>query len=195
MKTKPLCQEDWEALKNWRWNHSITESQANDLVAQGYLEHKSIAHNFKKYFPNLFDGPYDARNFHFRFTNTQRTRASFQAFVNELFGKNAHQEINAEPSTNHPDLMLKAYSNCSPWKAQKKQLKYSTSEVMKFQQTEIFVKLVADVNARLNFNGTLHSKSIQDISELCQYEQAWHVNSPSIWCSVSKISLNLFYAI
>lgn len=186
-----MCDADWNALKKWSWNHSITENQANNLVAQGVLELKSIAHNFKKYFPNLFEGPYDDSHYHFQHTNTERTRSSFQSFFDELFGENAHNKINAEVAPSHPDLLLKPYGNCPLWKEQKKRLKQPNSEANKFRNSNIFLKLIDDINARLGLNGTIQVKQIHDIYDMCRYEQAWHTNKPSIWCSVSEIRIDV----
>lgn len=185
----PLCQEDLEMFKQWKWNHNITENMANNLVLQGFDELSSIAYNFKRYLPDLFDGPYDEERFNFRHTDTERTRSSFRAFVNEIFGENVYKKINAETPSNQPDLLLKAYANCPIWRDQKKNLQRSTSEMNKFENSKEFKKLIAEIDSRFGFNGTLQVKKAKDIYNICRYEQAWHVNKPSIWCSVS----NFFY--
>lgn len=193
-----MCHTDLNEFKIWNWNHSITENQANNLVAQGYKELSSIAHNYGKYFPNLFNGPYDDTNFHFRHTSTERTRSSFRAFVNELFGENAHQNIkNAESPKNQPDLLLKAYKNCPLWREQKKLLKQSNSEITRFENSVIFSKLIEEIKLRFGFDGILQKEQIKDIYDICRYEQAWHINKTSIWCSVSKnpFNVNIFLII
>lgn len=187
-----MCHKDLNEFKLWNWNHSITESQANNLVAQGYMELNSIAHNYGKYFPNLFKGPYDDTNFHFRHTSTERTRSSFRAFVNKLFGENAHQYIkNAESPTNQPDLLLKAYKNCPLWREQKKLLTHSNSEITRFENSAIFSKLIEEIKSRFGFDETLQVEQIKDIYDICGYERAWHINKTSIWCSVSKKSFDI----
>lgn len=188
MGRAPLCAEDWEMLKNWKWNNSIEESQANDLVSQGYKELTSIATNFQKYFPNLFESLYTVNNYHFRHTNTERTRASFRAFADALFGEKSYEKIDAEAPPNHPDLLLKAYANCRLWKEQKTLLKQTNSEAIKFQNSDVYQKLVADINARFGFNGTLSADKIRDIFDMCRYQQAWQTNKASVWCSVSEFS-------
>lgn len=154
-------------------------------MPQGYIELSSIARNYRQYFPTLFDSDYDAEQFHFRHTDTERTRSSFIAFFNELFGKNAHEQINAVSPLDRPDLLLKAYANCHRWIEQKKQLKHSESELSKFENSEKFQQLIRDVDVRLGFNGTLTAKRVRDIFNLCRYEQAWHTRKGSVWCSVS----------
>lgn len=187
LKEIPVCREDWKMLKQWQWNKSITEDQAHDLVVQGEKELSSIARNFKRYFPNLFEGPFHPKKFHFRHTNTERTRSSFRAFANSLFGKNAHKKIDAETPMNRPDFLLRAYANCPLWREQKKQLKLN-SEIIKFEQSNVFLKLISDVNARLGFNGSLPLNKIMDVYDICRYEQAWQTNQASAWCSVITFS-------
>lgn len=191
MERSPLCLEDLNLLRNWKWNYSITEDQANDLVAQGFKELSAIAYNYKRYLPSLFGKPYDIKHFHFRHTNTERTRSSFRAFVNELFGDSAHTEIVAEAPINHHDVLLKGYANCPLWREQKKKLKRSDSEARKFEHSKAFQKLIRDIDSRLGFNGTLEVKQIKDIYDMCRYEQAWQTNRTSAWCSVSHVCLNL----
>lgn len=184
----PLCPKDWEILRHWKWNYSITEDQANHLVTQGYKELSAIAQNFKRYLPNLFQRPYDAKKFHFRHTNTERTRSSFRSFVDELFGEFSYTNIDAEIPPNQPDMLLKGYANCPLWRDQKKKLKQQPdSEVNKFVNSDVFLKLLADVDSRFGFNGTLTVERVEDIFNLCRYEQAWQTDKISIWCSVRNV--------
>lgn len=189
LQAPALCMHDIDALRTWNWNNSITMDQANNLVEQGYKELRAIARNYKQNLPNLFQKPYDTNHFHFRHTNTERTRSSYRAFVNELFGKSAHKKINAETPTNRPDVLLKGYANCALWRNQKKKLKQSDSEAKKFEKTNTYQKLISDVNTRLGFNGTLEAKMIKDIYGMCRYESAWRTDKASVWCSVRKLNL------
>lgn len=178
-------------FKNWKWNYNISEYQANYLVTQGYKELSAIAHNYKHYLPNLFQKSYNINHFHFRHTNTERTRSSFRAFVNELFGESAHKEIDAEMPKNRPDVLLKGYANCPLWRDQKKKLKQSDSEARKFENSNVFQRLITDVDSRLGFNGTLQAKDIKDIYNICRYQLAWQGDQASVWCSVREYCLNL----
>lgn len=187
----PLCEEDWKWFKSWKWNHSISESQANYLVPQGYKELRAIAHNFKVYFPKLFANSYDKKRFRFRHTDTERTRSSFIAFFDQLFGNQAHQQINAVSPMNQPDHLLKAYALCKLWTDQKKQLKNSNAEITKFEFSKRFIQIVADIDSRLGFNGTMEPKRVKEIFNLCRYEQAWEPNKASIWCSVKEFLIKL----
>lgn len=193
MEKPPLCSEDLKQLKQWRWNHSIPLGHANFLMPQGYTELSGIARNYRQYLPTLFDDAYDAKQFHFRHTDTERTRSSFIAFFNELFGKNAHEQIDAVSPLDRPDLLLKAYANCHLWIKQKKQLKHSDSEVSKFERSDQFQELISDVSERLGFNDRLTPRQVRDIYNLCRYEQAWHTHKGSIWCSVRDLQTKPFF--
>lgn len=81
-----------------------------DFFDQGQNELRSIAQSYKKEFPELFDVPYDRLKFHFQHTEAERTRDSFYAFVDEIFGENAHTKINAEP-TEATQALLKVCLN------------------------------------------------------------------------------------
>lgn len=171
-------------LKQWKWNHSISLSEANYLMPQGFKELQSIGRNFKNYFPTLFESPYDVKRFHFRHTNSERTRSSFIAFFDGIFGEKAHKQIDAVSPLNEADLLLKAYANCKLWVDQKKRLKHPDSELSKFEKSAVFQKLVSDINERFGFKGTLDAKTVKDIYNLCRYEEAWQLNKASAWCSV-----------
>lgn len=179
-------------MRLWKWNHSISEHHANNLMPQGFKELSSIARNYKQYFPSLFKGPYDINRFHFRHTNTERTRSSFRAFFDEIFGANAHKKIDAVSPLNEIDLLLKAYANCPLWVEKKKLLKHPDSELNKFENSKEFKKIVAEIDSRLGFNGTLEAKKVKDIYDVCRYEQAWQTNKASIWCSVRTLSFYYF---
>lgn len=68
------------------------------LCLQGQEEIRSIANSFLNQFPELFDVPYDPVKFNFQHSDAERTRDSFVAFVDEIFGNNAHTQISAEPT-------------------------------------------------------------------------------------------------
>lgn len=164
-------------------------------MPQGYAELSGIARNYRQYLPTLFDGTYDAEQFHFRHTDTERTRSSFAAFFNELFGTNAHEEINAVSSPNHPDLLLKAYAHCHLWTQQKKQLKHSESELSKFENSDQFRAVISEVSQRLGFDDRLSAQRVKDIYNLCRYEQAWNTHKGSVWCSVSDIQTKFYFGL
>lgn len=56
-------------------------------------------------FPELLDDVYSPVKFNFKHTDTDRTRESFNVFVDELFGVNAHLKIDAEPTEETESLL------------------------------------------------------------------------------------------
>lgn len=76
-------------------------------LKQGEREMQAIARNYQRRFPHILHTKYDKKSFHFRHTEHIRTYDSFRAFADELFGENGHQQIDAEPPFNKPDLLLK----------------------------------------------------------------------------------------
>lgn len=91
-----MCENDLDLLKHWHWNRNITSDYSEFLTTQGWDESKFLAIRFQRFFPNIMENIYDRQKFHFRYTNTQRTEATFKAFVEGLFGPNAHEHIHVQ---------------------------------------------------------------------------------------------------
>lgn len=111
LSTKQLCAEDLELLKQWKWNYSITADHGFGLVTEGFAELREIGQRFKQNLPNLFVDKYDQKRFHFRHTDTERTRSSFRSFAAGIFDENAYEQISAEPPKKQADLLLKVRLN------------------------------------------------------------------------------------
>lgn len=107
LSTKPLCADDLELLKQWKWNCSITSDQNFGLVSEGFAELRGIGERFKQKFPNLFVDKYDPKRFHFRHTDTERTRSSFRSFAAGIFDEVAYEKISSESPKKQADLLLK----------------------------------------------------------------------------------------
>lgn len=45
--------------------------------------------------------------------------------------------------------------------------------------------MIRDIDSRFGFGGTLHFADVNNIFNLCRYEQAWNIMAGSVWCSVS----------
>lgn len=133
-------------------------------------------------FPNILENIYDQQKFQFRYTNTQRTEASFKAFVEGLFGENAYRYVKVPPPASN-DTLLRPYEQCSTW--DKDSAKSTDSEHAKFEKSQIFTQLVNDVSMRLGFKYPLKIDQIEDIFDMCRYDQAWKLDVPSAWCTVS----------
>lgn len=131
-------------------------------------------------FPELFPKHYDDKIYLFKHTNTQRTEASFKAFVDGLFGENAFEIINPDVLIFNDSLMY-PYKNCPTWIKNHENL-----EMKKFENTKTFEKLISDVSTRLGFTTPLKLQQINDIYQMCRYTAAWFVDKPSPWCVVSE---------
>lgn len=107
LSIKPLCADDLELLKQWKWNYSITPEQSFGLVTEGFAELREIGERFKRHFPKLFVNKYDPKRFHFRHTDTERTRSSFRSFAAGIFDESEYERILAEPPKKQADLLLK----------------------------------------------------------------------------------------
>lgn len=66
---------------------------------------KSIADRYQHLFPGILQNIYDAKKFLFRHTDTQRTKASLQAFVEGLFGPNSFNHIDIPPVKENDKLL------------------------------------------------------------------------------------------
>ncbi len=65
-----------------------------------------MAKNYQSVFPNVLDNIYTPEKYRFRHTHSQRTEASYKAFVEGLFREGASDHIQVPPKT-EPDLLLR----------------------------------------------------------------------------------------
>lgn len=177
-----LCAEDLEQLKNWRLDSNLTDSFENYLTVQGFNDIKYMAIDYQRTFANVIDFRYSREKFRFGFSNTQRTEASYKAFVEGLFGPNANQMIDARAENNN-SILLRPYEKCTQWITQEDTAQEKNSEYFKFQQTEIFKRMLEEVSTRLGFKYTLNAKQIDTIWDMCRYDQAWYLQDDSPWCA------------
>lgn len=89
-----LCEQDLSYLKEWKWDDNITDIYDNYLTTQGWDDLKLLAKHYQSIFPEIIGSTYKAEKFQFRYTNTQRTQASFKGFVEGLFGAGADCSTN-----------------------------------------------------------------------------------------------------
>uniref|UniRef100_U5EX79 Multiple inositol polyphosphate phosphatase 1 n=1 Tax=Corethrella appendiculata TaxID=1370023 RepID=U5EX79_9DIPT len=186
-RTKPsqgaLCDEDLELLQNWRWNNNVSVQYESYLTEQGWNDLKFLALHYRGLFPSVLQPIYDRSRFLFRHTNTERTEASYKAFVEGLFGDRAYENIQLPPIP-PKDYLLRPYDICPAYQENSKKNKDSSSEYQKFLESPLYKETVSDISVRLGFRYTLQPKQIEAIWDMCRYEQAWHVDQLSPWCSV-----------
>lgn len=58
------------------------------------------------------------------------------------------------------------------------------SEYKKFLKSQTITQLVSDVSQRLGYKFPLKVQQVLDIYDMCRYDQAWNLESPSPWCAV-----------
>lgn len=180
-----LCEADLKLLRDWRWDSNITTDKAEYLTLQGWNDLKGIAQYYKTQFPTLLGAAYSAEKFYFRHTDTQRTQASFKAFVDGLWGDGAYKNI---PSAAIPsvDTLLRPHDHCSKWADQEAALEKSSSELSKFEESTTYLQMVADVSTKAGYSSALKANRIKWMFEMCFYDVAWELGRNSPWCSVSK---------
>lgn len=197
-----MCPDDLELIRNWRWDSNITTNYESVLTTQGWDDLKFLAKRERDRFYDVFTGHYVKENYfvcyalplvcldlitafvlQFRHTKSQRTEASFKAFVEGLFGDGAYNSIDAEPEPNE-DTLLKPYDFCPAYDTNKDKNNLPNSELNKFLKSPIFVKTLADISMRLGFRYNLSTDQIEAMWDICRYEQAWHLQQLSPWCSV-----------
>lgn len=101
----PLCDEDLELLRYWKFDGNITDDKANILTTQGWEDIKFLAIHFQSAFPNLLENIYSPPKYQFKYTTSDRTNDSLKAFLEGLFGDHAYDHI-VTPQPLKDDLLL-----------------------------------------------------------------------------------------
>uniref|UniRef100_A0A1B0D7V2 Multiple inositol polyphosphate phosphatase 1 n=1 Tax=Phlebotomus papatasi TaxID=29031 RepID=A0A1B0D7V2_PHLPP len=172
-----LCREDVALLASWKWDSNVTEDKSEFLSSQGWEDLRGIARYFQKQFPGLLKKNYSKEEFFFRHTDKQRTRASFQAFAEGLFG--SYENVQAAPIPERDTLL-----QVEDWLKQKAEIYQEGSEYMKFRNTSYFLNACENVSRKAGYNSTLNPETVEMIFKACIYEQAWKITDPSPWCSL-----------
>ncbi|XP_067005403.2 multiple inositol polyphosphate phosphatase 1 [Anabrus simplex] len=174
-----LCDKDLESLKSWTFN--LTVDDDNKLTPQGEEDLQFLARRLKQLFPSLLSTPYKSDLYHFRSTDTQRTKASAENFAKGLFGSSSGIYI---PPPLAEDYLLKPYHNCTAWEVLVRDNPNAVIEATKFQEGELMTSLIEDVSSRLGFRYKLKNNQIFSMYDMCRYDKAWQVTQRSPWCAV-----------
>uniref|UniRef100_A0A336LK28 Multiple inositol polyphosphate phosphatase 1 n=1 Tax=Culicoides sonorensis TaxID=179676 RepID=A0A336LK28_CULSO len=180
--TGALCEGDLAGFRNWEWDSNITANYDQYLVWQGWEDLKFLAKSFQKRFPQVMGNYYEREKYLFRHTDTERTASSYKAFVEGLFGPNAYLNINIPPPPAN-DTLLKFYDLCPAFDDQSAAAKGPDSEYQKFINSPTGQRVISEISQRLGFKFSLSAKQIDTIFDTCRYEQAWHLDKYSAWCS------------
>ncbi|EAT36389.1 AAEL011510-PA [Aedes aegypti] len=182
-KREHLCPEDVGLLRNWQWDRNITVAYESVLTDQGWDDLKLLAMREKDRFFEILSGPYDEQRYLFKHTNSQRTEASFKAFVEGLFGNELYDSIPTKPDSSD-DVLLKPYDFCPAYDANEDKISEPDSELSKFLRSPLYINTLADISTRLGFRQSLSSEQVEAMWNACRFEQAWNLQLPSPWCSV-----------
>lgn len=175
-----LCYDDYNLLRRWRWNDSITEDRAASLTQQGIDELKLLARRYKSKFPQLFNQPYSDQTYFFQYTQSDRTHDSYQAYIEGLFEQEFYR---VHANTYGNDMLLKAYRNCREWSERVDNNPETDSEYRKFLDSPEYQNMARQVFRRLGFKYNLEMTVIQDMYDMCRFDKAWQVDQPSPWCA------------
>lgn len=182
-----LCTEDLDHLK--KWTLSVFPNQAKTLTNQGYDDLKFMARRFKSQFPNLLNQTYRKDLYEFRFTDSQRTKASAIAFAEGLFGSSGGVYL---PPALKNDTLIQAYKNCPKWKAEVDNNSRTLEEKHMFELGPQMQALLQNVSDRLGFSYRLTFVQLDEMYAMCRYDKAWDIRRISPWCAVfSKEELQL----
>lgn len=78
---------------------------------------------------------------------------------------------------------MRPYDKCPEWNKQQEMYKGNDSEYFKFQNTDIFKNTLGAISIRLGFKYTLHANQVEDIWDMCRYDQSWFLQEDSPWCA------------
>ncbi|XP_043280384.1 multiple inositol polyphosphate phosphatase 1 [Venturia canescens] len=182
-----LCNQDLDNLKLWNPNPNLTPDMALKLTPEGAEDSMLFGRRLQSNFPEILQpniADITADNYKFRSTNSERTRASMESFMEGLFGsKNAVYPVDV-PNGN--DNFLKAYRNCSKWQEDDPSV---SEERDKFAA---MTDVAQNISRRLGFQYTLAIPTVNLMYDMCRFEKAWEVSKLSAWCApFSKEELNV----
>jgi multiple inositol-polyphosphate phosphatase/2,3-bisphosphoglycerate 3-phosphatase len=178
-----LCAGAVEAIE--KWEHGLTGTeQAKKLHPEGEAEMVGIAERFQMRFPRLLDVEYNPVYFRFRSTATERSERSQFYFATGLFGRDVAQRVGFEASVKPHDPIIRFYKVCDKWRSEVKHNRSALVEMVKFEQSAVFLAVRKAVTARLGLEETIDLDVLEAIYVGCVFGQAWQPQRASPWCSV-----------
>ncbi|KAJ6642688.1 Multiple inositol polyphosphate phosphatase 1 [Pseudolycoriella hygida] len=178
-----ICESDLEKFRQWQFNSSNDNNITGSLTPQGENELKSLAYTYHRLFPNLISRNYTKDDFLFQYTKTQRTQESFKAFAGALFGKDAVESIDASMNNS----LLRPFETTPEWKEMEKSLDLPDSEIKKFDESDEWKKIIAELGDLLAINRTLTVDETKSVYDMCRFEEAFKPCKRSIWCAILSI--------
>jgi multiple inositol-polyphosphate phosphatase/2,3-bisphosphoglycerate 3-phosphatase len=164
------------------WTSKLKDKDEKRLTHEGEDEMLLLAERLQNRFPSILSNVYSDSSIKLKFTATQRTKKSAQAFAAGLFGRNVVKDIRfPEPLTKDP--ILRFYKLCNKWRKEVSKNPAAVAERRKFEQSEFMAKTIEAINRRLGFSDELDLNDIHAMYMVCSFETAWHKRRRSPWCS------------
>ncbi|KAJ8729929.1 hypothetical protein PYW07_016967 [Mythimna separata] len=175
-----FCDADLELLKQWQWNTRINKTFAGDLTSEGYMMTQQLAQFMKNRFPTLLTT--NRKDYLFKFADDRRSKTSFKAFSEGLFGDQA--EAYDIPKENNEKL-LRPYKFCPSWVNNVGDNNDTLTQVNIFESKMDYKQMLTNISLRLGFNYEKEKDIILRIYQMCRYNKAWDEshNLRSPWCA------------
>ncbi|XP_013383537.1 multiple inositol polyphosphate phosphatase 1 isoform X1 [Lingula anatina] len=195
-----FCAGDLAALRDWK--PRMDPSDGSKLVMTGYEEMMRIAKNFRIKYPTLLNVSIDdmLASFHFRHTDTERTRESAKSFAKGLLKQPGMTDqelealVNRIPMTVYPttnDRLLRFFDACERYK--KTIRSKPVAELDKFDNGSIMSEVIANISRRIGLRQNMNISVSQSLWLACASEYAIYGltqdstvknSSAAPWCSV-----------
>lgn len=105
-KTDGLCEGDLKLISNWKWDTNITLATDGVLTEQGWRDLIDLAKRYQRTFPNIVGDTFDSSKYLIRSTVEHRMVDSYKAFIDGLYGVDAHKTIG--PTSNETPREMEA---------------------------------------------------------------------------------------
>ncbi|KAF2903049.1 hypothetical protein ILUMI_03146 [Ignelater luminosus] len=177
-----LRNSDLYALRKWKLKIDSTKEKI--LAHEGEDEMIDLAERLQMRFPSLLPSTYSNTTYYFKYTKSQRTKASAKYFAAGLFGRQSVRDV-WYPTPSKKDPVLRFYKLCSKWKDEVKDNPESVREKQLFENSSHMLKAIEAMNYELKFkdNQRLSLEDVHLIYMTCAFETAWYRKNKSPWCS------------
>ncbi|KAJ3646979.1 hypothetical protein Zmor_024534 [Zophobas morio] len=164
------------------WTPKLRDKDEKKLTHEGEEEMLFLAERLQNRFPKLMTNIYSSTLYKFKYTHSQRTKKSAEAFAAGLFGRGAVRDIEF-PEPVKKDPVLRFYKLCEKWTKEVKKNPEAQAEMKKFHSGEEAAKTVKAVNERLGLTDEIDLSDVHAMYMTCAYETAWNKRKRSPWCS------------
>ncbi|XP_015838212.1 multiple inositol polyphosphate phosphatase 1 [Tribolium castaneum] len=165
------------------WSPKLEANDEKKLTHEGEDEMVLLAERLQSRFPGILTSVYSDSAFKFKFTATQRTKKSAQAFAAGLFGRNVVKDISF-PEPLKKDPILRFYKLCNKWRKEVSKNPKALEERTKFENSATMTKTIEGINKRLGFDNEFDFSDVHAMYMTCAFETAWNKRKRSPWCSV-----------